>query len=846
MTSPCKPMGLKLKRSPPIDGTRGAGIHTFTLNVKVDPPAVVSIADDFTVGVNQAFSFTPTNTGGIASWTAENLPAWLILDSATGNISGTPPSVDAHTNILLRAENIAGNSDTGAFTINVVAQTLLPALSGTPSQGKVDQPYVFAIGNTGGAVDQWSLSVSSSLPAGLSLANGVIAGTPLQAGTFADIEVIASNSAGNDSLLFDLMVDKGDQAPLSFDVSEPVIKTINDDPFTIGVSGGSGTGARSYQSSNSGVVSVDASSGLMTPIGTGQATITVAQAEDANYLAVSATIDITINAVTGVILGDPEAAIQYENYSFAPTLADGINVSQWRIESGELPQGLSLNTATGEISGIPFDTGVSEFQLAVITTDNDIYIRNFTLEVLDPLEAPNLENEINNALCEGGIFEGYCSVQLAQNEPVNLLFSAGTSLTPTWTIEGELPPGLSFAEGIISGTPTMGGEYDVTLNASNDLGEDDLFLTISVLGIQPPLVFETTGAITRSYQAGNFTNAATGGADVGSITYRSADTGVATVHPSTGQVFLQAPGTTTIIAERSGDSEYLPVSAEYTLTVTLDAPEIEYLFIDEVDENGLISARLNARVTPRINFAFRTELTVSGEANTTIVDVNSNGTVQVAGLEAGENYSISAQLIHNNGERSPVSEPIPVVPHIAEQRLAGESNTGFGYRLAMDGDVMVVTTAVNDAYAQESDLYVFERIDGSWLFTQRLPYLQDFWGRALDVHQHSDGSYRIAAGTNASSNFGSSNRQGGMATYVKAEIDICDNDVDDNNNGQVDEAGCLQDETNTAVYNNGVWAVDTYHAGIYPTELVLSDDWLAVGRIARASSIDHNCDSGIF
>ncbi|MBR0249337.1 MAG: S8 family serine peptidase, partial [Synergistaceae bacterium] len=60
-------------------------------------------------------------------------------------------------------------------------------------------------------------------------------------------------------------------------------------------------------------------------------------------------------------------------------------------------------------------------------------------------------------------------------------FYASGTQPLTWTLDGELPEGLSFDKnGQISGTPTESGSFDFTVTASNEYGTSSLALTLTI------------------------------------------------------------------------------------------------------------------------------------------------------------------------------------------------------------------------------------------------------------------------------------------------------------------------------------------------------------------------------
>jgi hypothetical protein len=99
------------------------------------------------------------------------------------------------------ATNVAiGPDDTGtsSVTISYVDSSVAPTLSGTPPAGTYGAPYSFSF--TVGGIPAPSLSVSGSLPPGLSLNGATLGGTPTQAGSFS-FTLTASNGMQPDASL---------------------------------------------------------------------------------------------------------------------------------------------------------------------------------------------------------------------------------------------------------------------------------------------------------------------------------------------------------------------------------------------------------------------------------------------------------------------------------------------------------------------------------------------------------------------------------------------------------------------------------------------------------------------
>jgi Big-like domain-containing protein len=94
-----------------------------------------------------------------------------------------------------------------------------------------------------------------------------------------------------------------------------------------------------------------------------------------------------------------------------------------------------------------------------------------------------------------------------------------------------------------------------------------LTITAPVVAQPQTIAFATAGPVTRPIADGSYTNAASGGAGTGAITYQSSSTAVATVN-STGVVTFVTAGQATITASKAADANYLAATASYSLTIS--------------------------------------------------------------------------------------------------------------------------------------------------------------------------------------------------------------------------------------------------------------------------------------
>jgi hypothetical protein len=146
--------------------------------------------------------------------------------------------------------------------------------------------------------------------------------------------------------------------------------------------------------------------------------------------------------------------VQSVPFSMVLTAQGNVTPLTWSIASGQLPTGLSLDAATGTISGTPASgLGVASIQAAdakAITT-KQFNFTVFSRLTITPLSPANAHI----------------------NAPYSLSVGAqASSAVASWAISaGQLPPGLTFAVNhsyaniaIISGTPTQVGTYAFTIS----------------------------------------------------------------------------------------------------------------------------------------------------------------------------------------------------------------------------------------------------------------------------------------------------------------------------------------------------------------------------------------------
>lgn len=175
---------------PPPSGLSYPSPQTYTVGTPIMPlhPAVT--------GTATSYSVTPA------------LPAGLALNSANGEITGTPAAATQETTYTVTASNQAGSAMFGlTITVNLAPPTELSYPS--PQMFTVGTAIAPLIPTVTGTVEKYS--VAPALPPGLSLNTGTgeISGTPTAATSQAVYTITASNSAGNTAFGLTLTIEFG-------------------------------------------------------------------------------------------------------------------------------------------------------------------------------------------------------------------------------------------------------------------------------------------------------------------------------------------------------------------------------------------------------------------------------------------------------------------------------------------------------------------------------------------------------------------------------------------------------------------------------------------------------------
>jgi FG-GAP repeat protein/putative Ig domain-containing protein len=343
--------------------------------ITLDPPSL----RNGTAGSAYNWSITATGGSGHYNYSVSSgtLPAGLTLNPTTGSLSGRPVMAGSYDFTITATD---GSLCPGSHDYTLVIDC--PVISVSPANPNLPPGQVGASYNRGftanGGLSPYSFSVSAgALPAGLTLdpATSALSGAPTASGTF-NFAIRATDSGGC-------------------------------------------SGATAY------VLTVNCPTIQINP---------------ANPNLPNGTAGAPFNGAFTVMGGTAP-------YSFS-------------ITNGALPGGLTLDAATGELSGAPTATGAFNFAVRVADGYGCFGSRAYVLTI----NCPTINIEPANSNLPNGVV----------GTPYNQAISTRGGAEPITldVVAGAAPGGLTLnaATGVLSGAPTARGIYNFVIRATDSNG----------------------------------------------------------------------------------------------------------------------------------------------------------------------------------------------------------------------------------------------------------------------------------------------------------------------------------------------------------------------------------------
>ena len=444
------------------------------------PSLVSPVTASGTVG--QFLSYQIAATSNPTGYAATGLPAGLGVDASTGLISGTPTQAGTMT-ASVAATNAAGTG-TAPLTFTIAgspAGSSTPTFgSSTPPGGQVGVAYGYQIAATGNPTSYGA----AGLPPGLSVDpnSGLVMGTPTQAGTYA-ATLTATNANGTGSTPANFVILS--TTPM---ITSPVgVDVPLGDPFTYQIAATGNPTSYTATGLPPGL-SVDPATGIIAGTATqgGMFPVTVTAANDGGTGMATLTFNVQPDEGGSTVptITSPAEGIAQVGQPFGYNITASNDPTSFGASG--LPPGLSLDPATGLISGVPTQAGVYSVTLTA-TGAGGTGTAHTTLMV------------VGAAAANAPVITSATSSTAQQDQAYSYQITATNSPTNYGVI--GLPAGLTLdaSSGLVSGTPTVAGNFSFVISAANASGAS---LTTVSLIIAPDLPVVTVGTSIPAFTVG--------------------------------------------------------------------------------------------------------------------------------------------------------------------------------------------------------------------------------------------------------------------------------------------------------------------------------------------------------
>ncbi|WP_425520907.1 putative Ig domain-containing protein [Xanthomonas hortorum] len=418
-----------------------------------------------TAGQAYSAAITPA-TGGTAPYsyalTAGALPTGVVVDVATGGLSGTP-TVAGTFNFTLTVSDSTPSPAAQAsrsYTLTIAAPVIVVAPTALPAATR-GTAYSQVLTASGGTAPYTYAVSAGSVPAGLTLAsNGTLSGNPTAEGSFNFTVTATDANTFTAAQAYALTVASPNLAlPAS---TLPAGTAGQAYAATIAPATG-GTAPYSYALTAGALptgvvvdVATGALSGTPTVAGTFNFTLTVSDSTPSPAAQASRSYTLTIAAPVVVIAPTAlPAAMRGTAYSQALSASGGTAPYTYAVSAGNVPAGLTL-AGNGTLSGNPTVEGSFNFTVTATDANNFTAAQAYALTVAGPNLA--LPASTLPAGTAGQAYAATIAPATGGTAPYSYALSAGA--LPTGVV-------LDAATGGLSGTPTLSGTFNFTLTATD-------------------------------------------------------------------------------------------------------------------------------------------------------------------------------------------------------------------------------------------------------------------------------------------------------------------------------------------------------------------------------------------
>jgi len=460
-----------------VTDTEGASdSEQFTITIADQIPLVITSTSPLANGIVDAdYSVYLQAQGGygMLTWTLEDMEGQSLPDglslSPAGQISGTPDVSGLFTFTAKVTDQDSPDPNSVSQEFSITVYDVLQITTASLPEGFVNEPYQEQLQYTGGIEPyNWTLVDDTELPADLILdANtGLISGTPTdQAKGEHNLKVRVTDGSGQQATAQYTLVINDEHLVITTGATLPVGEVTAPYSEALQASGGAIPYNYSWNSTDLPDWLTLETNGWLhgTPDVDGLFTFNATVTDSADNTA-SREFNLTVVKQINIVETTLEDGNRGSSYDKTLTTEGGVEPFIWNC-TGDLPAGVEFND--GVFSGIPTVEGPFTFTVTVTDSKGIADSQEFTVNI----NAPVPPDITTTALPEGEVGVEY-------NQTVQ--YTGG--LAPfTWNCTDSLPAGITFANGVFSGSPTESGTFDLTVSITDSIpitDSQDLTMTI--------------------------------------------------------------------------------------------------------------------------------------------------------------------------------------------------------------------------------------------------------------------------------------------------------------------------------------------------------------------------------
>lgn len=390
---------------------------------------------------------------GSYSYSAVNLPANLTLSQTGGVISGLPGSVGTFTGIVVTVTDLMSGltASSGGLSLTILASSgtvLSVTSSGTSGEIPLGSSVSTKFSVTGGTAPYTFSALNLATGLTLDPATGQLTGTPQQPGSYSFTIVVTDSQTPANTANYPFSLQVFGLGPVTLP------KATTGSVYSQTFSPAGGKAPFVFSSSNL-PPGLSLSGALLsgTPATPGTYSFTV-QVTDANGVSSSFAVTLVVSAASSLSVSGgplPGGAVSAP-YSQTLGVTGGTGPYIWSIVSGAVPDGLSL-ASNGALTGTPSKAGTFSFTAQAADNSGVTATATFTITIAaQPLVLSGLP--VPNGIA-GAAY------------PLQILTATGGTAPYTFSYTGMLPPGMTFSNGQLTGTPTSNGTFSISVTLAD-------------------------------------------------------------------------------------------------------------------------------------------------------------------------------------------------------------------------------------------------------------------------------------------------------------------------------------------------------------------------------------------